>query len=106
MMSHICLDGVVVTCSPFNLRFRTSQGKQKSIVKPEGPCHIFMACKRTFSHDKKLVKAKLYIIFRSPQKLPTLLLDTAVVAQLWRPLIDKSGDNSKLLNPTEVHISG
>jgi hypothetical protein len=38
-----------------------------------------------------------------PTKFPNLLLDAAIVARLWRPLVDKGGNNFRSLNPTELH---
>jgi hypothetical protein len=51
---------------------------------------------------KELGEVKIRHHFQSPTKLPTLLSDATVVAQLWRPLADKSENNLELPKSTEV----
>jgi hypothetical protein len=59
--------------------------------------------KKTFAHNKRWAKVKFRCHFRSPTKLPTLLLDATGVIQLQRPLANKSGNNLISPNRAELH---
>jgi hypothetical protein len=65
--------------------------------------HLKNIKKNPFAYNKRWAKVKFRCNFRSPTKLPTLLLDAAGVTQLRRPLAKKSGNNFKSPNRAEAH---
>jgi hypothetical protein len=65
-----------------------------------------MSCKKKNAFHSWLERSdgKIICHFQSPLKIPTLLLDEIVVAQLQISLTDMSGYNLKTLNPTEGQL--